>query len=93
MNPWLQHLKKYKKAHPGISLKQAMKQAKKTYKKGGNISKTGARLRTGGKISKTGSRLRTSGKTSKTGSRLRTGGKTKRRPRKIKTDAGHHVAT
>ena len=30
MNPWLQHLKKYKKAHPGISLKQAMKQAKKT---------------------------------------------------------------
>ena len=33
MNRWLAHLKKYLKSHPGMSLKQAMKEAKKTYKK------------------------------------------------------------
>ena len=32
-NPWLTHLKKYRAAHPGLSLGQAMKQAKSTYKK------------------------------------------------------------
>ena len=32
-NPWLVHLSAYRKAHPGMKLKSAMKEAKKTYKK------------------------------------------------------------
>ena len=33
-NKWLQHIAQYRKSHPGISLKKAMQEAKKTYKKG-----------------------------------------------------------
>jgi hypothetical protein len=33
MNKWLAHVKKYKKAHPKLSLEQVLKAAKKTYKK------------------------------------------------------------
>ena len=32
-NAWLEHLKKFRKSHPKMSLKQAMTAAKKTYKK------------------------------------------------------------
>ena len=32
-NAWITHLKKYRAAHPGLSLGQAMKQAKSSYKK------------------------------------------------------------
>ena len=32
-NPWFEHLKKFRKANPGMSLTDAMKKAKKTYKK------------------------------------------------------------
>ena len=32
-NPWLIHLGRYRKSHPKISLTQAMRGAKKTYKK------------------------------------------------------------
>jgi hypothetical protein len=32
-NPWLAHLKAYRKKNPGQSLKQAMKAASKSYKK------------------------------------------------------------
>ena len=32
-NPWMTHLTKFRKAHPKISLTEAMKKAKKTYKK------------------------------------------------------------
>lgn len=32
-NLWLEHLKKVKHAHPELSLKDAMKLAKKSYKK------------------------------------------------------------
>ena len=32
-NPWMAHLSAYRRAHPGIKLSSAMKQAKKTYKK------------------------------------------------------------
>ena len=30
---WMKHLMEYKKNHPNISLAEAMKKAKKTYKK------------------------------------------------------------
>jgi hypothetical protein len=33
MNPWITHLKAYRRKHPRVSLKQAMKSAKKTYTK------------------------------------------------------------
>lgn len=33
LKKWHTHLMAYKKAHPGISLKEAMKKAKLTYKK------------------------------------------------------------
>ena len=33
MNAWLIHLMKFRKAHPKLSLKECMQQAKKTYKK------------------------------------------------------------
>ncbi len=33
MNPWMAHLKAYRKKHPGKSLKQAMQGAKKSYSK------------------------------------------------------------
>ena len=32
-NPWILHLKSYRASHPGVSYKDAMKQAKLTYKK------------------------------------------------------------
>jgi hypothetical protein len=32
-NPWISHLKAYRKAHPGQSLKEAMRGAKESYKK------------------------------------------------------------
>jgi hypothetical protein len=32
-NPWLVHLKKYKKEHPNKSFTDCMSEAKKTYKK------------------------------------------------------------
>ena len=32
-NPWITHLKKYKKAHPKMTLTECMSKAKKTYKK------------------------------------------------------------
>ncbi len=32
-NPWLTHLKKYKKEHPKISYTEAMQKARATYKK------------------------------------------------------------
>jgi hypothetical protein len=35
MNEWTQHLKAFRKAHPSLSLKEAMIKAKSTYKKGG----------------------------------------------------------
>lgn len=58
-NRWITHLKKYRAAHKGVSLKQAMKQAKKTYKKDGNIV-TGGNLSTGGRFGrlKTGGRIK-----------------------------------
>ncbi len=34
-NPWITHLKKYKAQHKGMSLTDAMKGAKGTYKKKG----------------------------------------------------------
>lgn len=34
-NPWITHLKKYKSQHKGMSLTDAMKGAKGTYKKKG----------------------------------------------------------
>lgn len=33
MNPWLKHLQSYRRAHPKMTLTEAMKKAKKTYKK------------------------------------------------------------
>jgi transposase len=33
-SPWIQHVMKYYKGHPGISYTEALKQAKFTYKKG-----------------------------------------------------------
>jgi hypothetical protein len=33
MNPWIRHLKAYRAKHPGVSLGDAMKRAKSTYKK------------------------------------------------------------
>jgi len=33
INPWLIHLKEYKKAHPNKSYGECMAEAKKTYKK------------------------------------------------------------
>ena len=59
-NPWLTHLKKYRASNPDVSLKNAMKQAKKTYKKKGGNVVTGGCLTTRGIISKRG-RLRTGG--------------------------------
>ena len=35
MNPWFVHLTKVRRAHPKLSLKEAMKLAKKSYKKVG----------------------------------------------------------
>ena len=32
-NPWMAHLSAFRKAHPGMKMKSAMKAAKKTYKK------------------------------------------------------------
>ena len=32
-NPWLKHLNAYRKAHPKLTLTEAMVKAKKTYKK------------------------------------------------------------
>jgi len=32
-NPWMVHLSAFRKAHPGMKMKSAMKEAKKTYKK------------------------------------------------------------
>ncbi len=32
-NPWLIHLEKYKRAHPGLTFKEAMKKAKASYHK------------------------------------------------------------
>ena len=32
-NPWIAHLSAYRKAHPGVSYKKAMQEAKKTYVK------------------------------------------------------------
>ena len=34
---WIEHVKKYREEHPGISYKEALKEAAKTYKKGGKI--------------------------------------------------------
>ena len=34
-NPWIIHLKKYRQDNPGLSFKQAIVQAKKTYKTSG----------------------------------------------------------
>lgn len=33
MSAWITHVKKYREAHPGISYKEALKEAKKTYSK------------------------------------------------------------
>ena len=35
-NPWITHLKKFKSAHKGMSLTEAMKGASATYKKKGS---------------------------------------------------------
>ena len=32
-NPWIAHLSAFRKAHPDMNMKSAMKAAKKTYKK------------------------------------------------------------
>jgi hypothetical protein len=40
---WREHLSQYRKSHPNLSLKQQMKGASKTYKKG---SSTGVTIRT-----------------------------------------------
>ena len=32
-NPWLEHVKQYRQAHPEISYKEALKEASKTYNK------------------------------------------------------------
>lgn len=34
-NPWMRHLNDFRKKHPNMSLSEAMKKAKKTYKKNG----------------------------------------------------------
>ena len=41
MNPWLVHLKTFHEAHPELTYKQAMSQAKLTYVKGGTIASRG----------------------------------------------------
>ena len=38
-NPWLAHLAAYRKAHPGESLKSAMKKASSSYSKKGSAKK------------------------------------------------------
>ena len=35
VNPWTEHVKKYRSEHPGMSYKEALKGASETYKKGG----------------------------------------------------------
>ena len=45
-NAWLAHVKVTMKKHPGKAFKQVLKEAKKTYKKGGN---TGKKVVKGGK--------------------------------------------
>ena len=64
-NAWIIHLKKYRAAHPGTNLKQTMKQAKKTYKKGGRVV-TGRTVISGGRL-KTGGRVRRKKKKKKGG--------------------------
>jgi hypothetical protein len=32
-NPWIEHVKKVKKAHPNLALKEVLKLASKSYKK------------------------------------------------------------
>ena len=56
-NAWLTHVKKYRKAHPNVNFKEALKQAKKMYKKGGCLKiwaclKTDGCLHVGGKVKK-----------------------------------------
>jgi hypothetical protein len=34
---WIEHVKKYREQHPGISYKDALKEASATYKKGGKM--------------------------------------------------------
>jgi hypothetical protein len=35
VNPWTEHVKKYRSENPGMSFKEALKGASETYKKGG----------------------------------------------------------
>ena len=47
MNPWLAHLKTFHEAHPELTYKQAMSQAKSTYVKGSvNLPVTGKKKKT-----------------------------------------------
>ena len=50
-NPWLQHLAAYRKAHPGESLKSAMKKASSSYSKKGS-AKAGKKGKAKGKRKK-----------------------------------------
>ena len=38
-NPWIAHVSKFRKSHPKLSMKQALKQAKASYTKVGKQSK------------------------------------------------------
>jgi len=40
-NKWTEHVNEVRRQHPELSLKEAMKAAKKTYKKGGNAEEEG----------------------------------------------------
>ena len=63
-NPWMTHLSKVRKENPSLTLKEAMKEAKKTYTP---VAKTGAKKskRSGKKKSKrSGKKSKRSGKKS-----------------------------
>ena len=56
-NPWLDHVKEFKKQHPGISHSEALHHAKSTYKKVSGGSGLGSKLRKANKIAQTGSKV------------------------------------
>ena len=39
-NKWLEHIAKFRKSHPNLSMKQALRQGKKTYTKVGKTTKS-----------------------------------------------------
>lgn len=41
-NKWLEHIAKFRKSHPNLSMKQALRQGKKSYTKVGKTTKAKA---------------------------------------------------